>query len=106
MSTLHETKFSITAGVRLRGDTLFVADAVYGLYSVNLNSRKVTLLVSPDSIDPPLGFADDLCLSKDGHFIYFSDASSKYTYYSVGHFILEGLFYLFFLVIFVNKTVN
>ena len=77
--------------MRLGESSLYVADAVYGVYSVNLMTKVVTSLVAPDALTPRIGLADDLCLFKDENFIYFSDVSSKYSISEVGSQILAGM---------------
>lgn len=67
-------------GLRIIGDVLYVADANHGVYSVNIVTQEVTSLVALDSVDPPLGFPNDLCLAKDGKTIYFTDSISRNFY--------------------------
>ena len=57
---------------------------------MNLNSNDVTSLMAPNSVSPKIGFADDLCVSKDRRFLYFTDASSKYSLATMMPFFLEG----------------
>ncbi|XP_062979976.1 adipocyte plasma membrane-associated protein [Elgaria multicarinata webbii] len=61
-------------------NTLFVADAYYGLFEINPVTGEVKLLVS--STTPIEGknmsFVNDLTLTRDGRKIYFTDSSSKW----------------------------
>jgi len=77
-------------GLRLVQEKLFVADAYYGIYSVNLISNDVTSLVSPRAITPNIGFANDLCVSNDNKIVYFTDVSSKYSMTTMISSFLEG----------------
>lgn len=66
-------------GLRFHPDgSLLVCDTVLGLLQVTLEG-KVTRL-SDRAEDLRFGFADDLDVSADGRFVYFSDASSKWHY--------------------------
>ncbi len=55
---------------------LVVADAEKGLLKVTLNG-EVTVL-STEAAGTPFKFVDDVAVSADGQFAYFSDASSKF----------------------------
>ncbi|XP_076803475.1 adipocyte plasma membrane-associated protein-like isoform X2 [Clavelina lepadiformis] len=66
-------------GLRLQGDTLYVADPNYGIYSLNTHSGKVKTLVKVNDVNPSLGYTDDLDVSKDGKYIYFSDVTSLHS---------------------------
>ena len=77
-------------------NTLYVADAFYGMYSINLKTNVVTSLVAPDDVTPRLGLADDLYVTKDGQFLYFSDVSSKYGYHDIVPLTLEGILLFLF----------
>ncbi|XP_078488949.1 adipocyte plasma membrane-associated protein-like [Ciona intestinalis] len=72
-------------GLRLVGETLYVADAIYGLYMVDVKTKKISILVSPDAVVPNINFADDLDITTDGNFIYFSDATKN----QLTHYHLE-----------------
>ena len=76
--------------MRLVNNIFYVADAIYGLYAVKLDTLTVTMVVSPNDVTPPLKFPDDLDITKDGNKIYFSDMSSKYGILSLGYAIIEG----------------
>nr|CAB3226769.1 adipocyte plasma membrane-associated protein [Phallusia mammillata] len=67
-------------GMRIQDDTLYVIDAIYGFYKVDLQTKQLTVLVSPNATNPPLGFPDDLVISKDGTLVYFTDATIQFPY--------------------------
>uniref|UniRef100_H2Y826 Strictosidine synthase conserved region domain-containing protein n=1 Tax=Ciona savignyi TaxID=51511 RepID=H2Y826_CIOSA len=73
-------------GIRLVGKTLYAADAVYGLYTVDIVTKHITILVSTNAKNPPLKFTDDLDITADGNFIYFSDA----THNPITHYHLDA----------------
>ena len=77
-------------GVSLVGCDLHVADAYYGIYSVDVYTNEMTSLVVPDTISPKIGYANDLCISSHNKFIYFANTTSKYTLTSIVSFLLEG----------------
>ena len=77
-------------GIRLVEDKLYAADERFGIYSVNLNDKTMTSLVAPDDVSPKLGFANDLCLTEDKRFIYFTDVSSKYSAETLMTYMIEG----------------
>ncbi|CAK8682806.1 unnamed protein product [Clavelina lepadiformis] len=62
-------------GLRVQDETLYVADANYGIYTVNTQTGKVKMLIKVTDVNPPLSFTDDLDISRDGKYIYFSDMS-------------------------------
>lgn len=66
---------------------LIIADAIKGLLSLNLQSKKVSLLTKSYQ-DEELKFVDDLDIDTSG-VIYFSDASSKYGFDEVMNDIME-----------------
>ncbi|XP_076803129.1 adipocyte plasma membrane-associated protein-like [Clavelina lepadiformis] len=78
-------------GLRRQGQILYVADANYGIYAVNIRSGKVDILVAVNDVNPPLALTDDLCVSKNGKFIYFSDMTSSYKLDRLIYANLEGL---------------
>ncbi|XP_017041748.1 LOW QUALITY PROTEIN: adipocyte plasma membrane-associated protein [Drosophila ficusphila] len=67
-----------------QGNNLLIADAYYGLWQVNLENHKKTLLVSPaqelagKSINRPAKIFNGLTVSKQGD-IYWTDSSSDFT---------------------------
>ncbi|CAK8683939.1 unnamed protein product [Clavelina lepadiformis] len=76
-AVLKDVSHGWPLGLRLRGDTLYVADANYGIYTVNARSGKVETLVKVNDVNPSLRIADDLDITRDGKFIYFSDLSAS-----------------------------
>lgn len=77
-------------GLRLRQKTLYVVDAFYGLYSVNLVSKQIQVLVRPTDVHPNMKFPNDLDISEDGEYIYFTDTSFKWNIHELYYDILEG----------------
>jgi sugar lactone lactonase YvrE len=65
---------------------LVVADAIKGLLKVTLQG-KVTVL-STESEGVPFRFVDDVAVSNDGRYAYFSDASSKF---DLNNYVLDIL---------------
>uniref|UniRef100_A0A803STE7 Adipocyte plasma membrane-associated protein n=1 Tax=Anolis carolinensis TaxID=28377 RepID=A0A803STE7_ANOCA len=61
-------------------NTLFVADAYYGIFEINPVSGEVIPLVSSKTPieGKNLSFINDLTLTRDGRKIYFTDSSSKW----------------------------
>jgi sugar lactone lactonase YvrE len=57
---------------------LIVADARKGLLQIDKQGRVTTLAATADG--QPLGFPDDVAVDAQGHYAYFSDASSKWGY--------------------------
>uniref|UniRef100_F6T518 Adipocyte plasma membrane-associated protein n=2 Tax=Ciona intestinalis TaxID=7719 RepID=F6T518_CIOIN len=60
-------------GVLVKGNTLYVMDAVYGFYGIDLSTKKITLLVTPNAVEPAMKFPDDLTITADGKTVYFTD---------------------------------
>lgn len=60
--------------------TLYVADAYYGLHTVNVSSGKVNRILTSKKIigDRKPKFLDDLVINEDEDAIYFTDASNKW----------------------------
>nr|XP_039247996.1 adipocyte plasma membrane-associated protein-like [Styela clava] len=77
-------------GLRLRGDILYVVDAYYGIYTLNMKTKEVRPLVKPDDVEPSMKFPNDLDISKDGKYIYFTDTSSKWNLGLFYYDVLEG----------------
>jgi len=66
-------------GLRFHPDgSLYTCDTQLGLLKVTLDGSVSLVANSADGTR--FGFADDLDISKDGRFVYFSDASSKWHY--------------------------
>lgn len=67
-------------GMRFHPDgSLIVCDTTLGLIQVMQDKTVVRLAHTAGGTD--FGFADDLDISADGRFVYFSDASSKWHHY-------------------------
>nr|XP_028580846.1 adipocyte plasma membrane-associated protein [Podarcis muralis] len=76
-----ETTCGRPLGIRVGPEnTLFVADAYYGLFEINPVSGEVKPLVSSKiPIEGKnMSFVNDLTLTRDGRKIYFTDSSSKW----------------------------
>ncbi len=68
----------VPAGLKFDAEgNLIVADATMGLLSVDRNGTVSVLTNQVDGV--PINFADDLAIASDGT-IYFSDASTKFSY--------------------------
>lgn len=78
-------------GLRLHGGKLYVIDAYYGLYSIDLKSKDVQVLVPPDGVSPPMKFPNDLAITKDGKTIYFTDTSDRWNLALLTYDVAEGL---------------
>ena len=74
--------------MRIIKDMLYVIDAVYGMYTINLNTKVAELVIKIDEVEPNLSFPDDLDITSDGEIIYFTDATSKY---NLNNFLLSAL---------------
>ena len=59
---------------------LYVADAYYGLHTVNVTTGKVTRILTSKKMigDRKPKFLDDLVINEDESAIYFTDASDKW----------------------------
>jgi sugar lactone lactonase YvrE len=65
-------------GLRFHPDgSLLIADAVRGLLRLKPGASQVEVLVS-EFARAPLTFADDLDITHEGRFVYFSQATTKY----------------------------
>ena len=70
---------------------LYAMDSVYGFYKVDLKTRKAVVLVSPQDVSPSLKFPNDVDITKNGKYAYFTDSSSLYTHKEVAHIgLLDG----------------
>lgn len=66
-------------GMRFHPDgSLYTCDTQLGLLKVTLDGQVIPIANSADGT--PFGFADDLDISRDGRFVYFTDASSQWHY--------------------------
>uniref|UniRef100_H2Y808 Strictosidine synthase conserved region domain-containing protein n=1 Tax=Ciona savignyi TaxID=51511 RepID=H2Y808_CIOSA len=77
-------------GLRLRENSLYVMDAIYGFYVVDLPTKSIKILVKPDDVSPPMKFPDDFDITADGKTVYFTDASAKYPIPLLVQEVLEG----------------
>ncbi|NXO45568.1 APMAP protein, partial [Locustella ochotensis] len=73
-------------------NTLFVADAYYGLYEVDPDTGETKLLVSTKTLieGRKLSFVNDLTVTRDGRKIYFTDSSSKWQRQDYLFLVMEG----------------
>jgi sugar lactone lactonase YvrE len=67
---------------------LIVADAKLGLLAVDLASRRVSTLTHSVN-GQPFGYTDNVAISADGRFAYFSDATEKWHYGQDAEAIIE-----------------
>ncbi|NWT06230.1 APMAP protein, partial [Mionectes macconnelli] len=80
-------------GIRVGpNNTLFVADAYYGLYEVDPDTGETKMLVSTKKVieGQKLSFVNDLTVTQDGRKIYFTDSSSKWQRRDYLFLIMEG----------------
>ncbi|NXM68146.1 APMAP protein, partial [Serilophus lunatus] len=80
-------------GIRVGpNNTLFVADAYYGLYEVDPDTGEMKVLVSTKTLieGQKLSFVNDLTVTRDGRKIYFTDSSSKWQRQDFLFLIMEG----------------
>nr|XP_009857530.1 adipocyte plasma membrane-associated protein [Ciona intestinalis] len=77
-------------GVLVKGNTLYVMDAVYGFYGIDLSTKKITLLVTPNAVEPAMKFPDDLTITADGKTVYFTDLA-VYPMSKMGYSVFSGL---------------
>ncbi|XP_050171059.1 adipocyte plasma membrane-associated protein [Myiozetetes cayanensis] len=80
-------------GIRVGpNNTLFVADAYYGLYEVDPDTGETKVLVSTQKVieGQKLSFVNDLTVTQDGRKIYFTDSSSKWQRRDYLFLIMEG----------------
>ncbi|XP_078488956.1 adipocyte plasma membrane-associated protein isoform X5 [Ciona intestinalis] len=86
----NDTGHGRPLGIRLNGNTLYVMDAVYGFYSIDLSTKKVTLLVTPNAVEPAMKFPDDLTITADGKTVYFTDLG-LYPMSQIGYLLFSGV---------------
>lgn len=67
---------------------LIIADGVKGLLALDLERGDLEVL-STESDGIPFGFADDVDISADGRYAYFSDASIRWNYGEDGEAVIE-----------------
>ncbi|NXC44257.1 APMAP protein, partial [Penelope pileata] len=80
-------------GIRVGpNNTLFVADAYYGLCEVNPGTGETKMLVSTKTPieGQKLSFVNDLTVTRDGRKIYFTDSSSKWQRRDYLFLVVEG----------------
>ena len=63
--------------MRIVNNFLYVADAIYGVYKIDLDTKKATPLVKIDQATPKMSLPNDLDVSSEGE-IFFTDSSSKH----------------------------
>ncbi|XP_076822369.1 adipocyte plasma membrane-associated protein-like isoform X2 [Clavelina lepadiformis] len=88
--TTEDINHGRALGIRIHDNDLYVADAIYGLYKLDLNSKEITILVRPSDTNPPMKFPDDLDITADGKIVYFSDASYRCPITTLINEALEG----------------
>ena len=66
---------------------LVIADGVKGLLSLDAQGQLIPLTTTAGGV--PFGFTDDVAIDTEGHFAYFSDASSRWGYGKDGEAIIE-----------------
>ncbi|MEK6787505.1 MAG: SMP-30/gluconolactonase/LRE family protein [Pseudomonadota bacterium] len=67
---------------------LIIADGIKGLLALNVSNGELTVL-STESDGVPFGFADDVDISADGQYAYFSDASIRWHYGEDSEAVIE-----------------
>jgi len=89
----NETKVLADTGGRPLGlarhpnGLLVIADGVKGLLSLDAQGQLIPLTTTAGGV--PFGFTDDVAIDTEGHFAYFSDASSRWGYGKDGDAIIE-----------------
>ena len=73
-------------------DRLFVMDAIYGLYTINLATKEVKMLLHANDVKPSMKFPNDLDITADGKVIYFTDSSCRFPITKLIYEALEGEF--------------
>jgi sugar lactone lactonase YvrE len=88
-----QTKVLVDTGGRPLGlarhpnGLLVIADGVKGLLSLDAQGQLIPLTTTAGGV--PFGFTDDVAIDTEGHFAYFSDASSRWGYGKDGEAIIE-----------------
>lgn len=67
---------------------LIIADGIKGLLALNIKNGALKVLAT-ESDGVPFGFADDVTVSADGHYAYFSDASIRWHYGEDSQAVME-----------------
>nr|CAB3226775.1 adipocyte plasma membrane-associated protein [Phallusia mammillata] len=89
-ATTHKLGNARPSGLRLHGDNLFVVDCVYGLYSINIRNLSFSMLVQISDVFPVLKFPNDLDISSNGNFVYFTDVDDDYSVAQIMYGVLSG----------------
>ncbi|XP_067389035.1 adipocyte plasma membrane-associated protein [Emydura macquarii macquarii] len=80
-------------GIRVGpNNTLFVADAYYGIYEIDPVTGDVKMLLSTKTPleGQKMSFVNDLTLTQDGRKIFFTDSSSKWQRRDYSFLVMEG----------------
>ena len=67
---------------------LIIADGIKGLLALNVDTGELQVLAT-ESDSVPFGFADDVDISADGQYAYFSDASIRWHYGEDSEAVME-----------------
>jgi len=91
-TTIEGASHGRPLGLRVIEDQnlLFVADAVYGIYMVNITTGQLTMLVQTTDVSPALKFPNDVALTADRSALYFTDVSAKFNALDLPYILLEG----------------
>lgn len=89
-STDPSAKAGRPLGMRIRGKTMYVMDAIYGFYSIYLPTRKIEFLLKPKDIEPHLKFPNDFDIASDGRTVYITDSSTEFNINQLIYAGLEG----------------
>ena len=65
-------------------------DSIYGLYTIHLETKEVDFLVSLTDVYPPMKLPDDLDITSDDKFIYFTDACQLFPIHLSIYSFFEG----------------
>ena len=66
-------------------------DSVYGFYLIDLKSKIPSFLVRPHDVSPSMKFPNDVDITSDGRYAYFTVSSSLYTLKDVADIgLLDG----------------
>jgi len=87
-STDPNAKSGRPLGMRIRDNTLYVMDAIYGFYSIHLPTRKIEFLLKPSDMKPHMKFPNDFDIASDGRTVYITDSSTQF---SINELIYAGL---------------
>nr|XP_039254801.1 adipocyte plasma membrane-associated protein-like [Styela clava] len=76
-------------GLRIVNSTLYFADAVQGVFQIDLKTRKWGKVVAYNDINSHIIYANDLTITADGTTMYFTDISKRWSYTDIQKSILE-----------------